>query len=124
MAIEPDYVLDEIGEAAVMGRVHDAPARLARTRPDLTWHEFVKELHESSTDDGTKAVIVAVVLAAEGHKGGAVDWDAVAASVGKKPSTMKNMRPRLRRLGWLEGKAALNDAGHPVLQYVTARSVG
>lgn len=124
VAMEPEYVLDEFEDTASQSPPGRMGQPTARNRSDMSWHEFVITLHELPTDDATKLVILAVVVGAEGRKGQTVDWDTVAAAVGRKPGTIKNMRTRLRRTGWLTTRAKVNDNDRAVLEYVTARSVG
>ena len=89
----------------------------------MTWSDFASAVH-GIRDIRTKAVVLALVVLANGDKGAAVDFDAVASAVGRSTTTLKTMRTRLWDAGWIEPKPALADDGRPYRRWVTARSVG
>jgi predicted transcriptional regulator len=123
VALDADFVLDEAGERAAIPHRHVPEQRTARAKSDMSWSDFALAVH-GIRDLRTKAVVLALVVLAEGNKGVPVDFDAVAQAVGRSATTLKTMRTRLWDAGWIEPKPALADDGRPVRRWVTARSVG
>jgi hypothetical protein len=122
VVVEPDYVLDEPGEVAAVPSHHRLHDTVTREKPDMSWHDFVRAVHEIRGDAAMKAVVVAVVMSTAGERGVPVDFDAVAAAVGRKRSTLRNMLPRLRAAGWLAAHATIRS-DRAVKEYVTAKWV-
>jgi predicted transcriptional regulator len=89
----------------------------------MTWSDFASAVH-GIRDIRTKAVVLALVVLAKGHKGEPVDFDAVAEAVGRSAATLRTMRTRLWDAGWIEPKPALTDDGRPYRRWVTAKAVG